>query len=49
MCATAAMKGILLIETDKTRDGITPLDEAEFVADTVAAWGLNECEWVDRG
>lgn len=32
MCATAAMKGILLIETARTRYGITPADEAEFVA-----------------
>jgi hypothetical protein len=31
MCATAAMKGILLIETPKGTYGITPADEAEFV------------------
>ncbi len=31
MCATAAMKGILLIETPKAKYGITPADETEFV------------------
>ena len=32
MCATAAMKGILLIETTTAKYGITPIDEAGFVA-----------------
>jgi hypothetical protein len=31
MCATAAMKGILLIETPRAKYGITPADETEFV------------------
>lgn len=33
MCATAASDGILLIETDKTKYGMTPADEEEFVAE----------------
>lgn len=33
MCATAARKGILLIETDSARYGMTPDDEASFVAE----------------
>ncbi|NTU51872.1 MAG: hypothetical protein HGA94_05485, partial [Candidatus Aminicenantes bacterium] len=32
MCSTAALKGILLIETDGGLYGITPLDEEGFVA-----------------
>ncbi len=32
MCATAAMRGILLIETTNAKYGITPANEAEFVA-----------------
>ena len=32
MCATAAGTGILLIETDTTKYGLTPADEEEFVA-----------------
>ncbi len=31
MCATAAMKGILLVETDKAKFGITPADEEGLV------------------
>lgn len=33
MCATAAGTGILLIETDSTKYGLTPADEEEFVAE----------------
>ena len=33
MCATAASTDILLIETGSTRYGLTPADEAEFVAE----------------
>jgi hypothetical protein len=33
MCATAANHGILLIETDSTRYGITPSNEESFVAE----------------
>ena len=32
MCATAALNGILLIETAKEKYGLTPADEATFVA-----------------
>ena len=32
MCATAALNNILLIETDKEKFGLTPADEAAFVA-----------------
>ncbi len=32
MCATAAMKRILVIETPQAKYGITPADEARFVA-----------------
>ena len=32
MCATAASTGILLIETESTKYGLTPADEEEFVA-----------------
>ena len=33
MCATAATNGILLVETDSAKYGITPADEKEFVAE----------------
>jgi hypothetical protein len=33
MCATAASNGILLIETDTEKYGLTPADEKEFVAE----------------
>jgi hypothetical protein len=33
MCATAASTGILLIETESTRYGLTPADEEGFVAE----------------
>lgn len=33
MCATAATTGILLIETESGKYGITPADEKEFVAE----------------
>jgi hypothetical protein len=33
MCATAASTGILLIETDSTKYGLTPADEEELVAE----------------
>lgn len=33
MCATAAAKGIVLLETDKWKYGITPADEAGFLAE----------------
>jgi len=33
MCATAASDGILLIETDTEKYGLTPADEKEFVAE----------------
>jgi hypothetical protein len=33
MCATAAATGILLIETDSTKYGLTPAAEEEFVAE----------------
>ncbi len=33
MCATAASNGILVIETDKAVYGLTPANEAEFVAE----------------
>jgi len=33
MCATAASTGILLIETDSAKYGITPANEQEFVAE----------------
>jgi hypothetical protein len=33
MCATAASTGILLIETGSTKYGLTPANEAEFVAE----------------
>lgn len=33
MCATAAGTGILLIETDSTKYGLTPANEEEFVAE----------------
>jgi hypothetical protein len=33
MCATAASSGILLIETDNEKYGLTPADEKEFVAE----------------
>jgi hypothetical protein len=33
MCATAASNGILLIETDTEKYGLTPADEQEFVAE----------------
>jgi hypothetical protein len=33
MCATAATRGILLIETDSAKYGLTPADEKEFVAE----------------
>jgi hypothetical protein len=33
MCATAAGTGILLIETDSTKYGLTPAQEEEFVAE----------------
>lgn len=33
MCATAASTGILLIETGTTKYGLTPANEAEFVAE----------------
>jgi hypothetical protein len=33
MCATAASTDILLIETGSTKYGLTPADEAEFVAE----------------
>lgn len=32
MCATAALKDILLIETEKEKYGLTPADEGAFVA-----------------
>lgn len=32
MCATAALNNILLIETDKEKYGLTPVDEEAFVA-----------------
>lgn len=32
MCATAALNGILLIETEKEKFGITPVDEEAFIA-----------------
>lgn len=32
MCATGALKGILLIETERAKYGITPADEDGFVA-----------------
>lgn len=32
MCATAALNGILLIETEKEKFGLTPANEAAFVA-----------------
>ncbi|RPI88794.1 MAG: hypothetical protein EHM40_22100 [Chloroflexi bacterium] len=32
MCATAALNNILLIETEKEKFGLTPADEAGFVA-----------------
>ena len=33
MCATAASNGILLIETDSTKYGLTPENEEDFVAE----------------
>jgi hypothetical protein len=36
MCATAASTGILLIETDSTKYGLTPADEEELVAELKA-------------
>jgi len=33
MCATAASNGILLIETESAKYGLTPADEKEFVAE----------------
>lgn len=33
MCATAASNGVLLIETDSTKYGLTPDNEKEFVAE----------------
>ena len=33
MCATAASSGILLIETESARYGLTPADEEEFVVE----------------
>jgi hypothetical protein len=36
MCATAAGTGILLIETDSTKYGLTPADEEKFVAELQA-------------
>jgi Bacterial PH domain len=33
MCATAASTGILLIETESTKYGMTPADEEEFVTE----------------
>lgn len=33
MCATAASTGILLIETESTKYGLTPANEEEFVAE----------------
>ena len=33
MCATAASNGILLIETESTKYGLTPANEQEFVAE----------------
>ena len=32
MCATAALNNILLIETEKEKFGLTPADEAKFIA-----------------
>ena len=32
MCATAALNNILLIETEKEKYGVTPADEAAFIA-----------------
>jgi hypothetical protein len=33
MCATAANSGILLIETESEKYGLTPADEKDFVAE----------------
>jgi hypothetical protein len=36
MCATAAVRGILLIETARAKYGLTPADENEFMAEMEA-------------
>jgi hypothetical protein len=33
MCATAASNGILLVETESAKYGLTPADEAQFVSE----------------